>query len=332
MVYIRINPNYTEVKISKNICKWEQTRSAKYWEYRKKWSENPKKQIVGKFPLHLDIESTRKCNLLCPMCPRTIKINRGEKLEEDDIDFDLAKKVIDEGAANGLYSIKFSYLGEPLMNRRLPELIKYAKDKGIIDTMFNTNATLLTEYMSRKLIKAGLDKLFISFDSPFKEKYNKIRVGTDFDTVFNNVKRFVEIRNELGSLTPIVRVSMVVMKENKCDVLDYIKLWKDVVDLIGFSYYVNPQGMDKNDRYAIELKAHKNFICPQLYQRLFVHYNGKIGLCCVDYDAELNLGNAWKNNIKDVWLGEKLQNIRKLHNKGRWKEIELCKRCHLPYI
>lgn len=330
--YIKVNPTYIEVKVSENITEWESTRPKEYWEYRKKWYEYPRKQIVDNFPLHLDLESTRRCNLHCPMCPRTIKLERGEKIEEGDMDFKIFKKIVDEGSENGLYAIKLSYLGEPLLCKDIIKMIKYTKEKNIIDIMFNTNGALLTEEISRKLIEAGLDKLFISFDSPFKEKYNKIRIGTNFDTVFNNVKRFIEIRKELGSSTPIVRVSMVVMKENKCDVLNYIKLWKDVVDLIGFSYYVNPQGMDKKNRSVIKPKIYKNFVCSQLYQRLFVHWNGKIGLCCVDYDGELNLGNVRENSIEEVWLGEKIQSMRKKHNEGRWKEVRLCKKCHLPYI
>jgi len=330
--YVKVNPTYTEVSVSENACKWTNTRPVKYWEYRKKWNENPKKQIVEKFPLNLDIEVTRVCNLRCPMCPRTLKIEKGEKLKEGDMDFKLFKKIIDEGSENGLYAIKLSYLGEPLICKDIVKMVKYAKDKGIIDVMFNTNGALLTEKMSKQLIDAGIDNIFISFDSPFPEKYNKIRIGTKFERVFENVKNLRKIRDEKGLPSPIIRVSMVVMKENKEEVLDYIKLWKPIVDLIGFSDYVNPQGMDKKERYAIEIKKRENFVCSQLFQRLFVHFDGKIGLCCVDYDAENNLGNAWKDSIKDVWLGEKLQKIRKTHIKGKCDEIDLCSKCHLKYV
>jgi radical SAM protein with 4Fe4S-binding SPASM domain len=332
MKYIKINPTYIEVITSDHIQRWQATRPKKYWEYRKKWHENPKRQIVGKFPLHLDIESTRRCNLRCPMCVRTIKLKRGEKIEEGDMDFNLFKKIVSEGAVNGLYSIKLNYLGEPLICKDLVKMVAYAKNKGIIDVMFNTNGSLLTKAVARELIKAGLDKLFISFDSPFKERYEKIRVGTKFEKVIENVKNLIQIRNKLKSPTPIVRVSMVVMKENKREVLDYIKLWKPIVDLVGFSDYLNPQGMDKRKRYAIKLRRHENFVCSQLYQRLFIHYNGKIGLCCVDYDAECDLGNVKDTFIKDVWLGEKMRKIRELHNKGKWYENPLCKKCHMPYI
>lgn len=332
MKYIKINPTYTEVMVSNQIRKWEDTRPKKYWQYRKKWYENPQKQIIEKFPLHLDIESTRRCNLRCPMCPRTIKLERGEKLEEGDLNFRLFKKVIDEGAANGLYSIKLSYLGEPLVCKDIIKMVAYAKSKGIIDVMFNTNGALLTENISKELIEAGLDKLFISFDSPFKERYEKIRVGTTFERVIENVKNLVRLRNEAGVLAPIIRVSMVVMKENKEEVLDYIKLWKPIVDLIGFSDYINPQGLDTKERYTIKRQKQPNFVCSQLYQRLFVLWNGKIGLCCIDYDAECDLGDVKEITISEVWTGKKMQKIRELHNKGNWEKVPLCKKCHIPYV
>ena len=332
--YIPINQSYTEVKVSEHVSRWEQSQPKKYWEYRKKWEEYPKKQIVANFPLHLDIECTRKCNLRCPMCPRTIKIASGEKLVEGDMDFELFKKIVDEGSNNGLYAIKFSYLGEPLICRDLPKMITYAKKKGIIDTMFNTNGSLLSEETSKELIEAGLDKIFISFDSPNPEHYNKIRIGTNFDWVFENVKRLAALRKKMHSITPIIRVSMTVMQENKEEVLDYIKLWSPIVDLIGFGDYVNPAHKDKKaeERTITKIKEHKNFVCSQLYQRLFIHWDGKIGLCCADYDASLNLGNARDVNIRDVWLGEKIKRIRDLHNQGKWEKVPLCKKCDLPRI
>jgi MoaA/NifB/PqqE/SkfB family radical SAM enzyme len=234
------NPSYIEVRFSDFITKWEQLRSDKYWEYRQKWIKNAKEQIVENFPLHLDIEVSRRCNLRCPMCPRTLKIERGEKLNEGDMSMSLYRKVIDEGSREGLCSIKLSYLGEPLIHKELPEMIKYAKDKGIVDIMFNTNGVLLTEDVSQKLISAGLDKLFVSFDSPNPETYEKIRVGTTFDRVFNNVKNLLKIREKMNSINPVIRVSMTVMQENKAEVLDYIKLWHGIADLIGFGDYINP--------------------------------------------------------------------------------------------
>lgn len=125
---------------------------------------------------------------------------------------------------------------------------------------------------------------------------------------------------------------MTVMKENKDQVLDYIKLWVDIVDLIGFGDYLNPQGLDTEDRYAFNRKKREEFICPQPYQRLFVHWDGRIGLCCVDYDGELNLGNVKDTKIADVWKGDKLNKVRELHKQGNWHKVPLCAKCHHPYV
>ncbi len=48
-------------------------------------------------------------------------------------------------------------------------------DKGILEVMFNTNATLLTEKKSRQLINAGIDKISCSIDGYTKEFYEKIK-------------------------------------------------------------------------------------------------------------------------------------------------------------
>lgn len=330
--YVKVNAAYHEIWKSDKLAKWEKEYQPEYKEYRRKWEENPKKQIVGEFPLHVDLEATRKCNLRCPMCIRTIKLERGETVEERDMDFKLFKKVVDEGSENGLYSIKLNYLGEPLMNKNLPKMVEYAKKRGILEVMFNTNGTLLTEKISRKLIDAGLDRMLLSFDSPIKERYESIRVGAKFDQVIDNFRTLIKLRDEAGLRKPVLRVNMVKMRENVAEVPKLLELWKPIADLIATQDYINPQWKDRLGRQVIELEIHPNFVCPQIYQRLIVNYNGKIGMCCFDFEAEMGLGNAWDQKIKDVWLGERMQEIRRLHNEGKWQEIPPCARCTMPYV
>ena len=46
------------------------------------------------FPLHIDIETTNICNLLCPMCPRTIQIDNGTYVDIGTMSMDFYKKII----------------------------------------------------------------------------------------------------------------------------------------------------------------------------------------------------------------------------------------------
>jgi len=315
---------------SNKIQGWEATKSPEYWDYRGNWIKFPQERIVGSFPLHLDIEATNACNLRCVMCPRTIKVADGTFWDIGMFDFDLYKQIIDEGVENGLCSVKFNYLGEPLLNPRLAEMIKYAKQAGVLDTMLNTNATLLVDWKARELIEAGLDKLFVSFDSPYRDKYNQIRVRSEYDMVLANIREFNEIRKEMGSVSPLTRVSMVRMEENKDDWEVFCKLFEPIVDVVAYIDYLDHFGQNKPEYSPTHNnRRNPNFCCASLWQRMFIHPDGVVTVCCLDSMRSLQVGNAFEQSVHDIWTGEKIQELRDLHANGRYEEIPACAVCPL---
>ena len=326
---VKINPSYHEVRPKDGgMYPWEAAYDDAYWEYRRKWAEHPKQFVVERFPIHLDIETTRVCNLRCPHCFRTQALEEGRLGRMGHMDFDLFKKVIDEGAEKGLCSVKYNYLGEPLLHPKYAEMVRYAKDKGVLETMMNTNATLLDEKHARALIEAGLDKIIYSFDAHDKDLYEKLRVGAKYDEVVENILRFQRIRNEMGRMFPVTRVSMVRMKDNLHDVENFVEFWKDKVDLVSLVDYQNPLGHDKTDRTSSEVED-TFFACSQLWQRLFIWWDGSVHLCCGDYEGEINLGNVNDMTVEEVWTGQRLSKIRELHQTGQFRRIKLCDRCNV---
>ena len=148
--------------VNDKVARWESTLPPAYWEYRRRWEEDPKRRVAGRFPIHLDIEATSACNIRCVMCPRTEMVEAGTFWKVEMLDFEVYKRLIDEGVQNGLCSIKYNYLGEPTLHPQIVEMIEYAKAAGVLDVMFNTNATRLDAELSRRLIASGLDKHLIS--------------------------------------------------------------------------------------------------------------------------------------------------------------------------
>lgn len=313
------NKSYSEYVINE---RWKQHRSPEYFEYRRKWVENPKNMVIQDFPIHMDVEITNYCNLLCPMCPRTIKMKNGSHDELHHMSFDLFKKIIDEGSANGLCSVKFNYSGEPLMHKDVAKMVKYCKDNGILDVMFNTNAVLLTEQMSRDLLEAGIDGLYVSFDSPYKETYESIRVGAKFEKVVENVKTFSQIRNSDERFWKTqLRVSKVLFPDEKEeDVLVFINMWKDIVDAVGFGTYME-------DGEETELPYNPKYRCDQPWQRLFVKENGIAFPCCRDNKLQYIVGDANNQSVKEIWHGDLLKKLRAAHASGNYNTIEICKNC-----
>ncbi len=326
-------PNHIVVLGTDAVQDGEKSYPPEYFEYRKRWARAGREYTLEPFPLHIDFETTNACNLRCTMCGIDFDAEPAQLMS-----FDLFTKVLDEGAAHGLPSVKLNFRGEPLLHKRLPDMVRYAKERGIVDVQFNTNAVLLDEKRAHALIDAGLDRIIVSFDGARPETYNLIRRGADFDKVYRNVKRFVEIRNALGKVRPLVRVQTVCMKSTKVEVTQFIELWKDIANRIGFirlkcgSNSISDRILSHNVDQVIEDGQTVAIPCRQLWQRLVLAVDGRVVMCCGDQKAELVLGNAWQTSLKEIWDGQLETEARRLHLAGRSQEVAPCGACAINKI
>lgn len=327
-VETRIDQNF-HLQRNHKIARWEMTRPQAYWEYRKAWDENPMKRVLNRYPIHLDVEATNQCNLKCTMCPRTSMVEKGTFWEINSTTFENFKRFIDGGVDSGLRSVKFNYYGEPTLHPRLMDMVRYAKKKGLVDVMFNTNATTLTESLTRDILDSGLDKLLFSFDSPYREDFNAIRIGADYDRILGNIKRFMDKRNEIGRVTPFTRVTMVRMKNNYDQCEAFKELFEPIVDAVAFADYLDHAGQSNPEKMLVSQDSTKKFCCPQLWQRMFIHPDGECTVCCMDSVRSMKVGNVFEQAIEDIWLGDKYQRIRELHTTGRIDDLPTCSRCSL---
>ncbi len=286
-------------------------------EYRSKWEEWPRNFHTGEFPLHLDVEASSVCNLRCEFC-ETNYDKVGTKYGY--MEFDVFKKVIDEGSENGLYAIKLNSgaRGEPLLHKNIVKMVEYAKKKRIIDVYMNTNAVLLTRDIGRKLIDAGLDRISISFEGTEPEIYEKYRVGAKFEKVRRNILEFIELRNSLNSGTKI-RMQTVATPEIQACIKEYGEYWSRLVDEVAF--------IDFKDYGAKRKDLVSDWACPYIWQRMMITWEGTISVCGFDYTDNHKLGNVKKDSIVEAWKGEKMEHIRKLHRAGKSHEIPLCNGC-----
>lgn len=335
---------------------WEKRQPWEYHEYRRMWNENPKNDVLGAVPLHLDIEATSDCNLKCTMCPRTEMVNAGRFWQVESFSMGLFFRLIDEASFKGLKSLKLQYLGEPLLNPNIFEMVKYAKSKGIIDVMFNTNATSLTKAKIEKIFESGLDKLFFSFDSPNKEHYEKIRVNANYDKVLRNIRNFSEAKRQRGLDKPFTRVSMVKLPGFEDEWKQFQELFEPLVDGIAAldemdhseptEHFEDPFSSEvmlkvkqqiEDEKIAVDARWNSDslkpeFCCPQLWQRMFIHPDGLVTPCCVDSYRTLKMGNIHESSIEEIWHGEQYQYLREIHRSGNRKLIETCRRCGLANL
>ena len=317
---------YTEFR-NDHYFKWEKAQSKKYFEYREKWKKNTTEIIAEGFPLHLDISTTNVCNLLCTFCPRTVRVEDGTWRKSQHMDIKLFKKIIDEATALGTYSINMNLLNEPLLHPKCMEMIRYAKEKGIVDVHFHTHGGLLSDSKIDEILESGLDRIFISIDSPYEEKYNKIRVNSDFNNVLENLQNLKAKRDAKGQIGPLIRVSFIQFPDVTSKELEDAKeLFLKFADYVGFQVYADPYlQIGKNKIYPDNYKS--QFVCHQPFTRLAIIEDGRVSPCCVDYDEELIVGDISKQSLLEIWNSSELKKIREIQENGEFYKLKTCANC-----
>lgn len=278
---------------------------------RIQWKYFPR-HITPSFPLNIDIEVSSKCQIQCDHC-FTQYMDIGEN---DLMPLAMYKKIVSECGSHGLFTLKFSMRGEPLLHPDIVEMVRFAKVLGIKEVWINTNGGKLTEELSRGLISAGADWITVSFDG-LGEMYESIRKPLKYEESLNRLKTLRRIRDELGANTLLnVQTLWSAIKE---DPKAYIDVMKPIVDRVAY----NP---DMNFKESI-MVPDDSFVCPRLWQRLAITSRGNYLKCPSDFCMEEILGTVDGNTVKEAW-DILQQEQRQLHISGRKKESVICNKCH----
>jgi Predicted Fe-S oxidoreductases len=295
-----------------------ESKDSQFKEYRRKWKDNPESLFAGEFPLFIDIEATSLCNLKCPFCATTY---RGSLVKKGFIEFDVVKKIIDEGAEHGLYGAKFNLRGEPLLHNEIHKFVAYAKKKGLIDVYYNTNGMLLDDDNVRKVIDSRLDRISVSAEGYRSDAYERYRVGGNFELLVQNIKRLQDLKRKLGIDKPRVRIQTVMLPEISADFEKYKNFWSKYADEVAY--------LDYKDMKDKKMGVVYPWACPQLWQRMAVFWDGTILPCNHDDDACNSLGNIKETTISDAWKSVKLNRMRNEHKEGKAHTIGACDGCYL---
>ena len=172
-------------------------------------------------PVCLYLEVTNRCNLLCETCPRTF-----EALEPPaDMSWELFTRIVDQ-----LPDISRAVLhgvGEPMLVRALPRMIRYLKDRGI-HVLFNTNGTLLNPRKFPELVESGLDELRVSLDAADAATYKLVRGKDYFGRITRDLRLLTRYLADMDAATPAVSLWLTGLKETIRQLPDFIRLAADL--------------------------------------------------------------------------------------------------------
>jgi radical SAM protein with 4Fe4S-binding SPASM domain len=283
-----------------------------------------KKRIRPDFPLVLNIEPTNNCNLSCAVCPRS---RSGRQVGY--IKFSLFKKIIDEAAGYGkLLMLNLHKDGEPLLHPELPEMIAYAKKKKVARTIhLNTNGLLLSSEKIKEIIDSGIDDITISVDAFSAETFRRLKGKDLLGKVEENIRAY--FRTKKKHAPPWTRVKIMEFGPTKDEIEPFIKKWEKIADetqVTGIHNWSGGIDVPPTDEISF-IKDKQRFPCIFLWYMLVVNWDGKVGLCSVDWKNSYVAGDANKEPLHRVWQSGKMKQIRQAHLRGEFAYAPICRDC-----
>lgn len=270
---------------------------------------------AGRLPDIVQIESTNLCNAKCVFCPRDDMLRR-----QGVMDMDLFRKVVDECAALGITHVRMHNYGEPFLDRELVDKVRYAKQQGIAEVGMISNGSLITEDVAAGMIDAGLDAINISVDASGKETFERTRVNLQYDEVIGNIRTLVRLRNAAARTRPKLILSFV-RQDNSADEQAFIDAWRGVADKIHVTDLHNWAG-------TLHTTSDVRYPCYRLWLTFTVLWDGRVSLCCADFDGRHILGDLRTSTIAQVWNSPAYRAARRQHLESGGPEI--CRSCDLP--
>jgi radical SAM protein with 4Fe4S-binding SPASM domain len=240
----------------------------------------------NKFPLFSQvlIETRTDCNKRCAFCPQSFY-----KRSLEVMPWHVYVKIIDSLADIGFSGrIALFVSNEPLLETRLEEMIRYAKQKSprfFLD--ITTNGLLLNIEKVDSLFSVGLDNININ-------DYRNDR--TDFiDKVSEHLIPIVCTYRYNPKISYNARATMEMLP--------------------------NYAGVIPQDFYSDDLG-----FCNFPFRKLVFDVNGNVLLCCNDFKHTTSFGNIQNKSILEMWYSPQMNEIRQ--NLLRDRRVALCANCN----
>ncbi|NLI62501.1 MAG: radical SAM protein [Methanosarcinaceae archaeon] len=282
--------------------------------------------LVRKRPIAISHSVNSNCNLRCSFC------NQWQNPEKD-ISFEEVCNIIDMAYDFGI-RVYNAWSAEPLLRKDLPDIMKYAKSRGMT-TMMITNGKLLKK---RAFELVDIDYVSVSIDGPSATE--KIR-GLNYDELVSNIKYVIES----GVLNNPILMNVVVSSQNVYDIEDLVLFAKDTGSRISVEPVHMLQGADTSVIKSLSLSdSERRYVFSKLlemkkqgypiihsktYLKRAIENKRKIN-CCINQSI---LGIDHKGNLYNCRVHEKpLGNILEKGLKTVWDESSaqrknICNKC-----
>lgn len=280
---------------------------------------------LADLPIIVDLEPVGACNFRCVMCPTGLgMLGRPSGFMDKDTHAAILGKFPQA-------ALRYIGWGEPTLHPLLPFFIDRAKvDRRI--THINTNGSLIDATLAGSLVDSGLDSIKFSFQGADRESYLKMRKTDFFDGMLEAIALMKSVRKD-GK--PWISASTTTTTESPEVIQSFIERMSGLVDHLSIGRttfaFIDRERIPKSrvegfDKARVEDKIRHPIPCPEVFDKLTVHWDGAVRVCCNDYSGITNLGNVNTNTPGEIWRHPTMMEYRERLSRKEY-EGPLCKTC-----
>jgi hypothetical protein len=266
--------------------------------------------------LHTELELTNHCNTRCLHCPHEM-ISR-PKGQMDWLTYETVVRKIRAYAQGQEFSLSFSGMGEPLLNPNIYRFIEHVSSDAY--TGFSSNGSALTKKNVKRLIQAGLDVIYFSFNGDEPELFARMMGGLSFDSILDNLRRAIQLAQ--GTRLQI-KANISVTKANR-ERLSSLRNLMQTEGVVSTTISMcHSRGGSLRDPAVFDTPPppEDDGHCEVLKNTLFVDWRGQAFICDHDIHGEHPLGDLLTESLESVL--ERRDDLVKHRTSFR-----VCSECH----
>ncbi|MBI2190651.1 MAG: radical SAM protein [Planctomycetes bacterium] len=275
------------------------------------------------------------CNHSCLFCPQSVE--KPKKAEW--LDLGLLAKVLNEMPEENLL-INISSYSETLGAPNLVPAVRLMKSlRPALPIALATNGTLYREDVIGALMDLGLDIYSYSFDAANRKDYFTIMQVDDYERVWRNLERIVNLKREKKAPTKIY-THIMHFRGVEEDFEKFKAYWQDKLDSVSLRRVGNWGSDELGLMRRLEEKgfrsAHETprdrYPCTSIFMHFKLNYTGHYYPCVAAIPAYEKhevpaLGHAREMTWMEAW--GRLAEMRRAHLEGRWEDYECCRTCNI---